>query len=156
VKKGMVIVFFVLLLPNVSVAVTDFNGNGLWDFLDEIIYQGIPDEAKDVATSLARHLQAFALVEHSQSLALQEATGAQRNTLCLMSVYGAEHGGKMVRAITGSIGVHPEVGPMFRSNEYLIAGRALPYEEDPALWRETYCPASLQGPPQMEWQNPGQ
>lgn len=139
--------FFLLSSQVYAGPLDDYNGNGLWDFYDEILVSAIPERARPTAEKLARHIQAFTLVSGSQSLALQEVSGAQSATLCLLAAYGPDTGGKFVTALTRSVLLYPEMAGRFMENEAMVAGQQVPYVEDPALWLETYCPAELNSPP---------
>lgn len=148
-KTILVVIFMACAAPALAGPLNDANGNGLWDFYDEILTTAFPDRARDVGEVMARHMQNFAYMSGSQSMALQEARGVQEGTLCLLAAYGPENGAKLATAITKSVHMYPEISSQVRENEMLIAGQEIPYIEDPSQWLEAYCPESLKSPPEF-------
>jgi len=146
VKKALVLIALWVLPAYGADYTIDMNGNGVWDFLDQVIYEAIPEGGVLAVENLARNLQEFTKAGNNQSLAYQSMSRAQESSQCILSIYGGDVGGKILTAIAGTMRMHPEIAEKFVRSEQLIVGQPIPYNEDPSTWRELYCPESLKKP----------
>ena len=117
---------------------TDRNGNGLWDDFEQA-YSQLNGGAEIAAQNLARHMQDFTLSpEGNQSLALESMRKTQEALLCLYAVTG-ENGAQVARNLQNALMNHPERARRFMSNQVLIQGEQIPFEQNPKKWGQ-YCP----------------